>query len=101
MIDLPLPNSVMLYIYFYVGILSLITFVLFGLDKYKAVKYSRQNANRISEKTLLLSGFLGGTLGSLVAMILFRHKIKKWEFLIKFFVVSLIQFEIIYFVIKG
>ena len=42
-----------------------------------------------------------GTIGAVIAMILFRHKIKKGEFLIKFFVVSLVQFEIIYFIVKG
>lgn len=101
MIDLPLSNTVINYIYLYVSILSFISFTLFGIDKYKAVKYSRDNANRISEQTLFIWSFLGGTIGSVFGMILFRHKIKKGTFLIKFFVLCLIQFEIIYFIIKG
>lgn len=89
------------YIYLYVIVLSTITFSLFGIDKYKAIKNSRDNVNRISEKTLFLWSFLGGTIGSIIGMLLFRHKINKGTFLIKFFIVSLIQFEIIYFVVKG
>jgi len=101
MIDFPLSNTIINYIYIYLFIFSVITFLLFGIDKYKAVKYSRDDVNRISEKTLLLWSFLGGTIGSIAGMILFRHKIKKVSFLIKFFVVLLVQFGIIYFSIKG
>lgn len=101
MIDLPLSTNILNSIYLYVGILSVITFTLFGIDKYQAVKHTRENTNRISEKTLFLWSFLGGTFGAILGMLLFRHKIKKGEFLIKFFVVSLVQFEIIYFIIKG
>ena len=56
--------------------LSLITFVLYAADKSKA----RRGAWRISEKTLLLSGFLGGAVGALLAMKLFRHKTKHFYF---------------------
>lgn len=101
MIDLPLSNTVTNYIYIYVTTLSTISFFLFGIDKYKAIKYTKDNGNRISEKTLFLWSFLGGTIGSILGMILFRHKIKKGSFLIKFFIVTLVQVEIIYFVIKG
>lgn len=101
MIDIELLKTLLPYIYSYVAVLSLITFFLFGIDKYKAIKQKGNNISRISEKTLFLFSFLGGTFGAIVAMVLFRHKIKKGEFLIKFFIVSLVQFEIIYFIIKG
>ena len=35
---------------------------------------------RISEKTLLLTGFLGGAAGALLGMRFFRHKTKHWYF---------------------
>jgi len=101
MIDLPLSNTIVYSLYIYVILLSLITFILFGIDKYRAIKYTRENGNRISEKTLFIWSFLGGTVGAVLAMIVFRHKIKKGEFLIKFFIVTLVQFEIIYFIVKG
>ena len=56
--------------------LSLITFALYAADKSKA----RRGAWRISEKTLLLSGLLGGAVGALLAMKLFRHKTKHYYF---------------------
>ena len=50
--------------------ISLLAFILYGIDKQKA----RRGLWRISEKTLLLTSFLGGAAGGLLAMQLFRHK---------------------------
>ncbi|MFI3308067.1 MAG: DUF1294 domain-containing protein [Mycoplasmatota bacterium] len=58
-------------------ILNLISFIVFYIDKRKAIKRKR----RISEKTLIkLSIF--GTTGALLSMYLFRHKTKKNKFVI-------------------
>ena len=57
-------------------VLSLLAFVLYGADKRKA----KRKEWRIPEKTLLLTSFLGGALGGLAAMQLFRHKTKHWYF---------------------
>ena len=61
---------------FLFGGLSLLAFFLYGADKQKA----RKGLWRISEKTLLLTSFLGGALGGLLAMQLFRHKTRHWYF---------------------
>lgn len=58
------------------AILSLLAFALYGTDKRKA----RRGLWRIPEKTLLLISFLGGALGGLAAMQIFRHKTKHWYF---------------------
>ena len=55
---------------------SLISFILYGVDKAKAKK----KAWRIPEKVLLLWGFLCGSVGALAAMQLFRHKTKHFYF---------------------
>lgn len=55
---------------------NLFTFLQMGMDKRKAVK-ERQ---RISEKTLLLSAFCMGAVGSGAGMLVFHHKTKKWKF---------------------
>lgn len=68
----------MTYLYYYLVGINLIAFVAYGLDKRKAVRHAR----RISESTLLLYALLGGGLGSLVGMGFFRHKTKKWKFLV-------------------
>jgi len=58
------------------GVLSLVTFFMYGIDKFKAQK----GKWRISEKALLLSSFIGGAVGGFLAMQLFRHKTKHWYF---------------------
>lgn len=65
---------------------NLIAFVLIGYDK----KLAQNNIRRISEKTLLLWVAAGGTVGSSLAMSIFRHKTAKTSYLLKFFgIVSL------------
>ena len=58
------------------GILSVITFFMYGIDKFKA----QRGKWRISEKALLISSFIGGAVGGFLAMQLFRHKTKHWYF---------------------
>ncbi len=55
---------------------NLLAFVLYGVDKLKAKK----GAWRIPEATLLLVAFLGGSLGALLGMEVFRHKTKHATF---------------------
>ena len=57
--------------------LSLFAFLLYGLDKWKA----KRGARRIPELWLLGIGLLGGSLGALIGMYLFRHKTRHWYFL--------------------
>jgi uncharacterized membrane protein YsdA (DUF1294 family) len=63
---------------FYLLIINLISFALFFADKQK----SKRDKWRIKESTLYLVSFMGGTLGSIAAMILFHHKTKKPKFVI-------------------
>ena len=67
-----------MYLYFlvYCGAMSLVAFVAYMLDKIKAKK----DKWRIPESTLLSLGFLGGALGALLSLELFRHKTKQWYF---------------------
>ena len=55
---------------------NLLAFILYGIDKFKAKK----GAWRIPEASLLLVAFLGGSLGALLGMELFRHKTKHAKF---------------------
>ena len=64
------------YIIIYLLIINLISFVLFFIDKQK----SKRDKWRIKENTLHFVSFLGGTPGSIAAMILFHHKTKKPKF---------------------
>ena len=76
--------------------ITIFTFGSFGVDKWLAVKHRR----RVSEFFLLSISFWGGSLGGVVAMILFRHKVAKKSFVLKMALVVLVQLLIIgsYFV---
>ena len=52
------------------------TFTVYGVDKAKA----RRGAWRVPEKTLFLLPLLGGSVGALLGMLVFRHKTKHWYF---------------------
>ena len=72
-------NAIILYLSS-VLILSIASFVLYGLDKRRAVHGGR----RVPEFTLQLLAFLGGWPGALFGQRQFRHKTKKTPFLIVF-----------------
>lgn len=55
---------------------SAVTFLLYGIDKWKA-KHRRW---RVRESVLLGLTFLGGASGAILGMMLFRHKTKHWYF---------------------
>jgi len=65
-------------VYKYLIVINVITFIVYAVDKYKAINKQK----RISELTLYTLGFLGGFIGALLAMLLFRHKTKKIRFYI-------------------
>ncbi len=56
--------------------LSVLALILYGADKAKA----KASAWRIPEKVLLGCSFLGGAVGGILGMLLFRHKTKHWYF---------------------
>lgn len=70
----------------YYLIINIIAFFLFMIDKYKAIHHSY----RISEKNLFLIILLGGCLGSLLSMQIFKHKTKK----AKFYIINMLSFLI-------
>ena len=56
--------------------INLVTFAVYGADKRRA----RRGAWRVPEKTLFLLPLLGGSIGALLGMRVFRHKTKHWYF---------------------
>ncbi|MFN4365980.1 DUF1294 domain-containing protein [Chryseobacterium hispalense] len=78
--------------FYAIAFISIITFIIFGTDKRKAVKHQR----RIPEATLLSLTFLGGTAGALLGMLIFRHKISKRSFLLKFSGIIVMQIMLVY-----
>ena len=60
----------------YLAVMTIVTFFAYGIDKLKA----KANAWRVPEKVLLLMSFLGGAVGGVLGMKVFRHKTKHWYF---------------------
>lgn len=60
----------------YLVIVNLAGLISMYIDKRRAIK----NKWRIPEKTLFLIAIIGGSIGSISGMHLFRHKTKHWYF---------------------
>ena len=75
----------------YVLIINIIGFFSMLIDKRRAIN----NKWRIPEKTLFLIAILGGSIGSIFGMRLFRHKTKHWYFVLGMPIILIIQLVII------
>lgn len=64
------------YIIIYFILVNFIAFLMYGMDKKKAIdgKY------RIAERNLLLIGVIGGSIGAMAGMKAFHHKTKHKKF---------------------
>ena len=73
---------------YYLIIINISSLLLMGLDKILAIKKKR----RISEHTLITISFFGGSIGTLLGMLIFRHKIRKPKFyiLVPLFIIILV-----------
>jgi uncharacterized membrane protein YsdA (DUF1294 family) len=74
--------------------MNCVSFLFFGIDKYLA----QRQKHRISERSLLLLTFFGGSIGSVLSMFLFRHKISKPSFWWKVVVIIILQMIFIYLI---
>lgn len=73
------------------GVLNLITFLVFGFDKLIA----GGRARRVPEKVLWLLSVLGGSVGGLLGMFVFHHKTRKLSFQLVMAGIFLIQMILI------
>ena len=71
---------------------NVVTFIAYGIDKYKANK----GKWRISEATLLLMAFLGGSIGAGLGMKAFHHKTmhKKFYIVVPTFIILQLAFAV-------
>lgn len=74
-------------IFSYLAFINVLGFVLMGIDKQKA----RRKKWRIPEKTLFLTAILGGSIGSILGMQIFRHKTRHTAFVIGMPCILIIQ----------
>ena len=85
----------MKWLMYYLIVVNLLTWIIYGIDKWKA----KRRAWRIPERTLLLLAAARGCTGALAGMLMFRHKTRKLKFMIGvpvIFVVESIFFAYIF-----
>ena len=78
-------------IFLFLIVVNIIGFVLFGIDKRRAIKH----AWRIPEKTLFGVAIIGGSVGATLGMHLFRHKTKHMSFVIGMPMILAIQMTLV------
>ena len=76
--------------------INTISFILFGLDKFLAVR----NKRRIPEKELFTVSIIGGALGGMFAVLVFKHKISKNAFMWRFMLIFIVNIVGIYFFMR-
>ena len=60
----------------YLAIINIVTFFLYGIDKWKA----KRSKWRVSEGTLIWLAILGGSIGALLGMKTWHHKTQHKKF---------------------
>lgn len=73
-------------------IISILTFILYAIDKHSAIKQSQ----RVPEASLHFAALLGGWPGALIARPLLNHKTKKQRFIIFFWMSVVVNFFALY-----
>lgn len=75
---------------------NLVVFILYGVDKFKAIHRKR----RVSENCMIFSALFFGGVGATLAMMVFRHKIRKAKFLVTAFFALIIFAVTVFLMLK-
>ena len=75
------------YFIYYLILINILNFILFGIDKSKSI----HQKNRIRNTTLIGFSILGGSIGALIGMYVFRHKTKTWYYKYTIPIILIIQ----------
>ena len=81
---------------YYLIVINILTFAVYGIDKWKA----KQDGWRISEATLLILAAIGGSIGALLGMKIWRHKTMHKKFKYGLPMILLAQIALIYLILK-
>lgn len=77
--------------------LNLLTFIIYGIDKFKAKKAKW----RIPESTLLLLAVFGGSIGAWLGLQVWRHKTQRKKFYIGIPVIMAVQMALSTYLLFG
>ena len=81
----------------YLAVINFIAFVAYAVDKVNAAKHR----SRIKIVTLLGLAFVGGSVGSLLAMYLLRHKTRKDYFTVGVPLIMIMQVVVIFYAMNA
>ena len=81
------------YSLYYLLAVNTLTFLLYGIDKYKAKKARW----RISEATLLMMAVIGGSIGAWAGMRLWHHKTMHKKFKYGIPLIILLQIALVFY----
>ena len=85
-----MENTIM----YYLIVINIVTFLVYGIDKWKA----KQGSWRISEATLLILAVFGGSIGALLVMKVWHHKTQHKKFKYGLPLILLAQIALFYFI---
>ena len=97
-------NQVFLY---YLIVINVVTFLVYGIDKWKAKQGSscrasdHRSSRRISETTLLTLAVIGGSIGALLGMKVWHHKTLHKKFKYGLPLILLAQIALIYLICRS
>ena len=80
----------------YLIVINMLTFCVYGIDKRKAIRKQW----RVPERTLLFLAVIGGTIGALAGMQVFRHKTRHLKFKLGVPGILVVQVIILHCVMK-
>ena len=80
---------------YYLIVINVVTFLVYGIDKWKA----KQGSWRISEATLLMLALIGGSIGALLGMKIWHHKTMHKKFNYGLALILLVQIALIYLIL--
>lgn len=93
-----MPETIKWILFVYLFLMNLIGFLSMLIDKRRA----RKNDWRIRERTLFLLAILGGSIGSLSGMYVFRHKTRHWYFVLGMPLILILQITLtLFFLIRS
>lgn len=81
----------------YFVIINIVGFALMGIDKRKAIK----RTFRIPEATLFIVALIGGSIGSILGMQVFRHKTRHWYFAFGMPAILVVQIVLLVLLLVG
>lgn len=80
----------------YLIVINMLTFCVYGIDKRKAIRKQW----RVPERTLLFLAVIGGSIGALAGMQVFRHKTRHLKFKLGVPGILVVQVIILHCVMK-